>query len=264
MKNALFKSWKMTRTILLACIALASCQLAKADFENPDGDPNLRALHAKKELRYDRPDDFYPAEPAGPDDFTPLPENTLEYPDLDEDHRYRNVFKEIRPRFNDLSRNGRMTAAKAGELLEASRPLLPSEYPPYRIHYWMLFVDLAWCMTPTNGLAQMGREEILAIARNLKLVVDDMDRATIPDFKWYLRSYDCGFVVRRPGERLYVYNGHKTTNPAEICRFMRKEYIQDVKDCINLEQWNLPKYRSFLASTIKSMIAIANATEETP
>lgn len=260
MKNKNMKAASPAHVLILACVALASCQLAIANPENPDDDPTLSAIHAKREPRYQI--DLSNVHHDPPGGRFPLPENTLEYPDGTEDHRYCHVFKEIRPRFNNLFQNGRMTAANAGELLEESLHLLHSEYPPYRIHYWMLFVDLACCMTPTNGLSQMRRGEILAVARNLKAVVDDMDRVTIPDYKWYLRSRDSG--IPGIGERYYYYNGHIALDPEGIYHFMRMDRIADVHECINSEQWNLPQYRSMIASTIKSMIAIANAKEERP
>lgn len=143
--------------------------------------------------------------------------------------------------------------------------MIHSDYPNYRIHYWVLFADLALCMTSTNGLSQMEREDILGVVRNFQLVIAAMDRSIIPDFKGYWgRPWQSGFILPGPGEKVYSYNGFQTTNREDIYQFMRQERILETKECMNVEQTNLPRYRSMIASTIKSMIAIANATEETP
>lgn len=250
---------KPTRAILLACAIVATCQSGMANPENPNEDARLKSFNARifpMQLP-NFPDGLYPKD-------APLPEDITEYPDREEDQRYR-AFKEIRLQANPLFENGLLTAPRAGEFLKASLPLIHSDYPNYRIHYWVLFADLALCMTPTNGLLQMEREDILGIARNFKLVVDAMDRSIIPDFKGYWgRPWRSGFILPGPGEKVYSYNGLQTTKREDIYQFMRQERILETKECMNVEQTNLPRFRSMIASTIKSMIAIANATEETP
>lgn len=257
MKSKINNSGKPPCVLLLACAAIACFQNAMANPEKPHEDSRLRPFYAsiRNWMKLPTETDWYPR-------GLPLPDNTTEYPDQQEEMRYY-YFKEIRIRANNLFKNGQLTARKAGECLENSLQLLSSDYPNYRIHYWALFVDLASCMTPTNGLLQMRRLEILETARNLKTLVDAMDRTIIPDFKGYPpRPLRSGMIGAGLGKKVYSYNGLLTTKREDVYKFMRQENIGATQEFMNMEQANLPRYRTMIASAIKSMIAIANDKEE--
>lgn len=240
--------------LLLAGSVAGLCQTAAANPENPDEDSSLRPVYIRCQRNMQRPnfEELYPKD-------WPLPENIIEYPDLDEESRY-SKFKELRLEFNQMTGNGLMTASRAGEMLAASLPLLHSDYPLYRIHYWTFFADMAHCLTPTNGVSAMEQDEIIGIARNLKAVLSDMDRAVIPDFKGYWPPFRYhGYVGHLPGERVYSYNGRPTTKREDIYQFMRDERIVDTKQAMNSEQYNLPRFRSLIAEALEILCSSANA-----
>lgn len=257
MKSKKLTAVSPSHIVLLACVALACCQMGMANPEKPGEDRRLAAFYVSIHpwMKLPTATDWYP-------EGLPLPDNITEYPDQQEDLRYYS-FKEIRLQANILFGNGQLTAMKAGELLETSLQLLHSDYPNYRIYYWVLFADLASCMTSANGLLQMRRHDILKTARNLKMVVDAMDRTIIPDFKGYPpRPSRHGFIGSKPGEKVYSYNGLLTTKREDIYNFMRQENIVGTQEFMNMEQANLQRYRAMIASTIHAMIAIANDMKE--
>ena len=250
---------KAMHVMLLAGAVAVLCQAAAAVPENPDEDSSLRPVYVQRQRNMQRPnfEELYPQD-------SPLPENIIEYPDQAEDSRY-SKFKKLRKLFNLLAENGLLTASHAGELLEAGQPLLHSDYPPYRIHYWPLFADMAHCMTPTNGVSAMDRKEINGIVQNLKAVLSDMDRAVIPDFKGYWPPFMYhGYIGHLPGERVYSYYGRLTTKREDIYQFMRDELIVNAKQAMNSEQYNMPRYRSLIAEALAVLRSIANAKAERP
>lgn len=259
MTRNIMKPGEPSLTMFLACAILLFSYTGLATPENPDEDAELRPFHAKRlslNSCFDRHPDY--------SDLwhweDPLPDDVTEYPSMAEDKRYWH-FKEIRLLANELEKSGQLTAGKAARLLEESLPLLQSDYPNYRFHYWMLFVDLASRMTPEDGLAEMEQDEILAATRNLEKISAAMKGTVIPGYKWYLPATSSGFTGPGPDGRVYCYNGWQTASREGVYQLMRQVRIGTTKEFMNLEQINLPNYHSMVDSTIKAMTAM---TDEKP
>lgn len=98
-----------------------------------------------------------------------------------------------------------------------------------------------------------------------QVVLDDMDRAVIPDFKgyWPPGMYH-GHLGHLPGDRVYSYHGRLTTKREDIYQFMRDELIVNTKQAMNSEQCNLSRYRSLIAEALETLRSSANAKAERP